>query len=393
MTKKYTIFLTALLLTVFQLKGYCTNKSTPDDLLLFRKVAQKLMDLKTVCYHYSRAFSYPSEKYYSKSEGQMYVDFGKENDLVGFRYQYRDSVGFSIFNNSGIFDGDIQNNTIGITNKIEKSGFEGRSAIYNSIITLRALLPRIIEDHSVIKHVTDTLIGNKSFYLLKFETQNKFPNYLGTGFSTTTQELIFYHRLLVDKKTLLPLTLLQSKSGSDDLNRTDFTEIKLNPLELKENSWYYSSYLDQYKPEKQQAKVIIKVGQVAPEISLTNQKSGLKNSLSEHRGKLVLLEFWIKNCGYCIEAVSKLNAIDKRHLSADFKLLAINTEDSENSVELFIRNHQVKYTILRGNNLSINKNYGITSFPQVVLIDKTGVVIYSGQLDVQKIEELISKNI
>lgn len=393
MTKKYTIFLTALLLTVFQLKGYCTNKSTPDDLLLFRKVAQKLMDLKTVCYHYSRAFSYPSEKYYSKSERQMYVDFGKENDLVGFRYQYRDSVGFSIFNNSGIFDGDIQNNTIGITNKIEKSGFEGRSAIYNSIITLRALLPRIIEDHSVIKHVTDTLIGNKSFYLLKFETQNKFPNYLGTGFSTTTQELIFYHRLLVDKKTLLPLTLLQSKSGSDDLNRTDFTEIKLNPLELKENSWYYSSYLDQYKPEKQQAKVIIKVGQVAPEISLTNQKSGLKNSLSEHRGKLVLLEFWIKNCGYCIEAVSKLNAIDKRHLSADFKLLAINTEDSENSVELFIRNHQVKYTILRGNNLSINKNYGITSFPQVVLIDKTGVVIYSGQLDVQKIEELISKNI
>src|SRR5690606_35915881 len=121
-----------------------------------------------------------------------------------------------------------------IANKLKKSSFEGLAPIYNSIITLRNILPLIIEDDSVVKYVSDTLIANKSYYLLTFETQNKLPNYLGTGFSTTTQELRFYQRLIVDKKTLLPLTLLQSKKGSEDLNRTDFTGIRLDPVQPPE---------------------------------------------------------------------------------------------------------------------------------------------------------------
>jgi len=393
MINKCNGLISFLVFLLFPFTIYGAGANAFDDLASFRSVAEKIKSLKRISYHYSREFTYPSENYYSKSEGEMFVDFGNESDLVGFRFQYWNADTFCIFNNSEIFDGNIKSKTINISNKLKKSSFEGRSPLYNSIITLRNILPLIIEDENVAKSISDTTIANKSYYLLKFETQNKLPNYLGTGFSTTTKELRFYQTLIVDKKSLLPLTLLQSIGGSGDLNRTDFIGIKKDPVQPPETSWYYSSYLKEYKLEKQQVITSIKAGQVAPDFSLVNYESNLKENLSKYKGHIILLEFWIKNCGYCIEAVSKLNALNNRYNSANFKIFGINTEDSRNAISLFITNNDVKYSVLWGNNVEVNKNYGIGSFPQVVLINKAGVVIYSGHLDTQKISELIDKSI
>lgn len=393
MLKKYRFTcLTSIACLILPLISYCKTTS-PEDLLLFKKVADKLLSLQNISYHYSREFTYPAENYHAKSEGDMFVDFGKDNDLVGFRYQYRYADGFSIFNNSELFEGDYKNKTINTTSQLKKANFEGRSAIYNSIITLRNLLPLIIENENMINGIADTTIDHKSYYVLKFETRNKLPNYLGTAFTSTTQELIFYHRLIVNRTTLLPLTLLQSKKGSQDLNRTDFTNIETNAVQPKEQSWYYSSYLNEYKPEKKQSVAIIKAGQMAPEWLLTNLLKGSKENKAQHKGQVILLEFWIKNCGYCIQAVPKLNALNKKYKPEDFKLLAINTEDSEKSIQIFAKNNAVNYTVLWGSDAEVNKNYGIGSFPQVVLIDKSGVVIYAGEFDVQKLSPLIDQAI
>jgi peroxiredoxin len=393
MQRKYRFtFLTSIACIALPLISYCKPISS-EDLVLFKKVAEKLMALQSIRYHYSREFSYPAENYHAKSEGEMFVDFGKENDLVGLRYQYMSSEGFSIFNNSELFGGDFKKKTINTTNRLKKTSFEGRSALYNSIVTLRNLLPLVIEDKNMINGITDTSINNQSYYVLKFETRNKLPNYLGTGFTPTTQELLFYHRLIVDRTTLLPITLLQTKKGSQDLNRTDFTKIETNPLPPKEQSWYYSSYLNEYKPEEKQSISIIKAGQKAPDWMLTNLLNGSKENKAQYKGQVILLEFWIKNCGYCIQAVPKLNALNKKYKPEDFKLLAINTEDSEKSAHLFVKNNAVNYTVLWVSDAEVSKNYGIAAFPQVVLIDKLGIVIYSGEFDVQKVSSLIDKAI
>lgn len=194
---------------------------------------------------------------------------------------------------------------------------------------MRNILPAVIEDEN-----------------MTFVTQNKYLNYLGTGFSTTRQELRFYYSLIVSKETLLPLTLLQRKKGSEDLNRTDFTGINMNPVPPTENSWYYSSYLKTYKPEKQQQLVMIKPGQKAPDFSLTNKVTGLSEELSKYSGQVILLEFWIKNCGYCMEAVPKLNALNKKCKSLSLKILGVNTEDDEQSIEVFMKKNRVEHPIL-----------------------------------------------
>lgn len=374
-----------------------TSSSYFDDakaLKAFTFTSKQLQLLKVVKYRYKREFNYPSEDYVSKAEGNMYVDFGKENDLVGFRYQYSADSAMSIFNNAEVFDTNLREKTIRVAHHVKATGFEGKSALYNSIITLRNILPVVINDKSITKTVTDTLIKNKTYNLLQFVLHNRLLNYLGTGFSTTTADLTFVYKIITDKNTGLPLTVLQTKVGSTDLNRTDFEAINNHPAPVSEKSWYYSSYLDQYTlttPGK--PVVLIKTGQSAPDWTLTNYATNAVEKLSDSKGKLVLLEFWIKNCGHCIEAVPALNSLNELYNKNGLKIVAINTEDNKTAIASFVTKHAVNYTVAFGADALVNKNYGVAAFPQVVLVDKTGVVIYSGNLDVEKLKPLISQHL
>lgn len=75
------------------------------------------------------------------------------------------------------------------------------------------------------------------------------------------------------------------------------------------------------------------------------------------------------------------------------QLLLLLRRYSRENIGLFANKNQVKYTIMYGDNPEVNKNYGIAAFPQVVLLDKEGKIIYSGGLDVKKITPLIEENI
>ena len=380
----------------FKLVGKTNEKVSQmiDPNAIFNQVNEKLASLKTVKYHYLREFNYPSEGYVSKTEGEMYIDFAKENDLAGMRFQYEDAQGFIIFNNSELFNGKKKTQTIAVSTIKAQKNLEGISPLYNSIVTLRNALPLIINDESVQKSITDTLINNKSYHILQFFLQNKLFTYVGSDFSKVTKELTFRYQIIVDKSTLLPLTILQTTVNSQNLNRTDFKEINTSPAVVTESSWFYSSYLNSYTIEAQKVPVVpIKAGEVAPDWELTNFATDEKETLAQHKGKIILLEFWIKNCGYCIEAVPKLNALNDYFGKKDFKILAINTEDSQYNVGVFVDKHPMNYSVVYGDNPSINKKYGVAGFPQVVLIAKNGTVLYSGNLDVEKIKQLINKNL
>ncbi|MGY4536397.1 peroxiredoxin [Mucilaginibacter sp. UYNi724] len=373
-----------------------TSAKPPEDakaLKAFNRASAQLAALKKVKYHYSREFNYPAEDYVSKAEGDMYIEFGKENDVAGFRFQYFSAEGFSIFNNAEIFDGNIKDKKLKVTPKVKTEQLEGKSALFNSVITLRNILPIIIADNAIPKTIADTLINRKPYNLLQFVLHNKLVNYIGTGFTGTTIDITFVYKIITDKTTGLPVTVLQTKIGSKDLNRTDFAYLSAPPA-VAEQSWYYSSYLNTYALTTKGAPVnLIATGQNAPEWSLTNFNGKAKEGLSQYSGNVVLMEFWIKNCGHCIEAVAPLNKLNDLYNKSRFKILAINTEDSEKAITTFITTHEVKFPVMYGDDPTVNKNYGVTAFPQVVLLDKKGVVIYSGNLDVEKLKPLIDKSL
>lgn len=386
-------YLFRIIVLAFAFIGPWLSAGTPENTLkVFRKFSEKLQSAKTISYHYTREFTYPAEDYHSKSEGEMYIDFSKENDLVGFRYQYKDETGLSVFNNAELFETSEDDKTIQISTQLKISDFEGLSALYNSIITMRNILPAVIAERNMVKQIKDTLIGKKTFYLLNFVTQDKYPDYLGLAFKTTTQKIIFHNKIIVDKKSFLPVSYIQLKEGSRDINRTDFSDIKLNPAAPEEKSWYYSTYLKDYRESKKEPIMLIAAGQPAPDFTLIQNETGEKVSLSNFRGHPVLLEFWIKNCSYCISAVPELNTLNTKYRLSGLQILGINATDNQQAINQFVSRQKVSYTVLLGDS-TVSKNYGISAFPQVILIDKNGNVLYSGNVNIPALDALIRENL
>jgi len=125
---------------------------------------------------------------------------------------------------------------------------------------------------------------------------------------------------------------------------------------------------------------------------LIDLRTGSRKTLSDYRGRMVLLEFWIVNCGYCIEAVPTLNKLAALYDADELVVLGVNTADSQNAVRSFMQRNNITFDMLWETNTRINEDYGIDAFPKVVLIDKAGVVSYSGSLDAQRIMSIINKS-
>lgn len=356
------------------------------------KVLNKLTGLKTLSYTYNRVIDYPGEGYHDEATVNSYLDFEPAAQLIGLRFQFSNNDLLSIYNGSESFHCDKKGKTISVDNSPKAESFKYSSYLFNSYLTLKNALPAIIADHNIPKLLYDTAIANKRFFVANVILKDKTLNALGE-YVPTTKELKFSYKLIIDKSSFMPVEVIQNTINTQDLTKTQFTDINLNPAAKAEASWYASSY-DSYSPEKAKEDIaLIKAGTPAPESSITFFNDQKATSLSAFKGKVVLLEFWIKDCGHCIEDAPLLNALYDKYKGKNFNLLAVNSHDTKNMIDFFVKKHNIRYDVLTGNN-EIEKKYGISGFPAMVLIDKNGTVVYSGYgFNEKKLEDLIDQNI
>lgn len=197
------------------------------------------------------------------------------------------------------------------------------------------------------------------------------------------------YQITIDKLNHLPVEVLQKNDLNDDFIKTNFTNINIAPNLPAESSWFYSTYMDEYKQAKQEKiPQLIPVGSIAPDWTLPLYNKNENISLSSLKGKVIMLDFWFKNCGPCIESVPHLNAINNKFKNRNFEILGINTWDSKKDISWFCNKHGITYKVIM-NGKDLAENYGVNIFPTVILIDKEGTVIYTGGFDQLKIEELI----
>ncbi|MDB5131537.1 MAG: Peroxiredoxin [Mucilaginibacter sp.] len=368
-----------------------TNNMKPDGTGVLEKVMNKLNHLTTISYTYKRILDYPGEGYHHEATADTYIEFDPAAQFIGLKYQFSNDNVLVVYNGSESFYCDKKEKTIEVNNTPEINQFKSSSFLFNSPVTLKFILPRIIADQSVPKILSDTLIRNKSFYVVDIMLQDKTLNSLG-DYVATTRKLTFDYKVIVDKETFMPVEVLEHTIGTKDTSTTFFTNINIKPESKADNSWYSSSYAD-YAVKKPKGKTdIIKPGAQVPDSHLTFFASQKTMSISDFKGKIVLLEFWIKDCGYCIEAIPKLNALYDKYKNRDFKILAVNTHDTKSMIDVFISKHAIKYDLLTGGK-EIDQDYGVSGFPTAILINKNGRVVFADITDEKKLEILIEQNI
>ncbi|MGC8640806.1 MAG: TlpA family protein disulfide reductase, partial [Isosphaeraceae bacterium] len=99
---------------------------------------------------------------------------------------------------------------------------------------------------------------------------------------------------------------------------------------------------------------------------------GKTHRLADYRGKVVVLDFWYRGCGWCIKAMPQVNALAEQFHDRPVAVLGMNTDRKEDDAKLVADVMNLKYQTLRA--LGIPEKYHVQGFPTLILIDPEGKV-------------------
>jgi thiol-disulfide isomerase/thioredoxin len=116
------------------------------------------------------------------------------------------------------------------------------------------------------------------------------------------------------------------------------------------------------------------VGAFAPEWKHVQGVSGtVPASMAALHGHVVVLDFWATWCGPCRVVMPKLSALQQRYGAQGLRVVGLSTEDADD-VAAFAQRMAVAYPIAVDTQSETTRDYGVSSLPTLIVVDKRGVV-------------------
>ncbi len=123
---------------------------------------------------------------------------------------------------------------------------------------------------------------------------------------------------------------------------------------------------------------IVKVGDTAPDFSLP-MTDGNTFTLSEQRGKVVMLQFTASWCGICRKEMPHIEReIWQRHKdNKDFVLVGVDREETKEEVETYIQKLGTTYPMVLDTAANAFSSYALrqSGITRNVLIDRDGKIV------------------
>jgi thiol-disulfide isomerase/thioredoxin len=131
------------------------------------------------------------------------------------------------------------------------------------------------------------------------------------------------------------------------------------------------------------------VGHPAPDFTLTNL-SGETISLSNLKGRPVLLNFWATWCGPCRAEIPALQAASEI-ISDEGVILGVNVQEQIPIVSDFALRRAMTYPIVLDLDARVARLYRVHAYPTTYFIDPRGVIseLYTGSLNAPLIQRRI----
>jgi thiol-disulfide isomerase/thioredoxin len=100
-------------------------------------------------------------------------------------------------------------------------------------------------------------------------------------------------------------------------------------------------------------------------------------SLSDYRGRVVLLSFWATWCGPCMRAIPHERELVEQFDSTEFAILGMNADDDIDDANAAVKKHEMTWRSLHLNDRRCVNNWTIAGYPTFYLLDREGVIVWS----------------
>ncbi|MEO8338214.1 MAG: TlpA disulfide reductase family protein [Nitrospirota bacterium] len=135
------------------------------------------------------------------------------------------------------------------------------------------------------------------------------------------------------------------------------------------------------------------VGMQAEDFQLADL-DGKTQSLSQYRGKIVLVNFWATWCKPCTTEMPAMQASFDKLRDKGLVVLAVNELEDDARVREHITQYGHTFPVLMDRDNKVANQFGVFGLPVSVFIDQEGRVqeyLKGGLLTEQKIEEIVAR--
>jgi thiol-disulfide isomerase/thioredoxin len=116
------------------------------------------------------------------------------------------------------------------------------------------------------------------------------------------------------------------------------------------------------------------VGKPAPDFDL-ELLGGEKFHLSEHKGKIIVLDFWATWCSHCLQSMPELVRLHGDSAGRDVEVIAVNLEETPEQISPLLERRKWQIPVALDRDGVVAAKYGVTAIPQTVIISREGTVV------------------
>ncbi|MBS4535153.1 TlpA family protein disulfide reductase [Clostridium sp. D2Q-14] len=165
---------------------------------------------------------------------------------------------------------------------------------------------------------------------------------------------------------------LQDKDDFNDVSEEENDEVQEIPPSNEEID--ESNEKDE-ESEEDSDSPILESDKLAPDFTLTTL-GGDQVSLSDYKGKIVMINFWATWCKYCDEEMPDLQRLYDENKDDDFIVLAVNVGESEKIAKDYIEEGGYTFPVLLDEDREVSqRKYFVSAFPTSYYINKDGSLI------------------
>jgi len=128
-------------------------------------------------------------------------------------------------------------------------------------------------------------------------------------------------------------------------------------------------------------------GGATPPLELSDIQ-GVRHTLADYRGKVVLVNFWATWCVPCRDEMPSIERLRASLEGRPFAVLAVNLAEPESRIRTFLEKVPVRFTVLIDRDTKTAKAWQARLLPATYIIGPDGAIRYRhlGELDWSKPE-------